>query len=114
MNSLMLRAFADELIKIAAPEREPFWDRVDKSGKDGCWEWTGAKNSDGYAVVREGKSIELASRVAYRKTHGKEPADGVVSHTCDNRSCVNPAHLRSRTQGENLQDMHDKGRHPHN
>jgi hypothetical protein len=31
-------------------------------------------------------------------------------HTCDNRLCCNPAHLRLATQADNVADMHAKGR----
>lgn len=59
----------------------------------------------------------LAHRVSWIIHNGKIPegegAHGtVVMHTCDNPGCVNPAHLRLGTQGDNVQDMIVKGRAP--
>ena len=34
-------------------------------------------------------------------------------HTCDNRRCVNVAHLRLGTQQDNMDDMTGKLRHAH-
>lgn len=33
--------------------------------------------------------------------------DDVVRHRCDNRLCINPAHLELGSRGENLQDERD-------
>ena len=57
----------------------------------------------------------LAHRAAWEVANGPIP-DGegwhgtVVLHTCDNRLCCNPAHLRLGTQADNVRDMDAKGR----
>ena len=115
MNALVYSFMRAELEKLAAPEKKDFWAYVDKGGKNACWSWKGGTNSDGYAVFRDGDTVELASRVAYRLLKGKMPPDGrVVAHSCDNPKCLNPAHAVLTSQAKNLQDMHDKGRHPRN
>lgn len=90
-----------------------FWKKVDKSGDNECWNWTGAKTSKGYGGIgrggRAGK-FELAHRVSYELAYGEIPDGLHVLHSCDNPSCVNPAHLRAGTCSENIQEAFDKGR----
>jgi DNA invertase Pin-like site-specific DNA recombinase len=44
---------------------------------------------------------------------GPKPENMIVMHTCDNRHCVNPAHLKYGTASENMIDMYEKGRANH-
>lgn len=75
----------------------------------GCWLWAGARDKDGYGRYRISRAkYERAHRGAYRMVHGC--ADGVVMHSCDTPSCVNPDHLRLGSQNENVRDMDRKGR----
>ena len=74
-----------------------FWQRV--SVADKCWEWTGAKNNNGYGRL----GIKYAHRVSYQIHFGFDsiPDGMTVDHLCRNRTCVNPGHLELVTRQEN-------------
>lgn len=81
------------------------WDRVDKSGPNGCWLWTGPKSAGrapGYGRVYIGGKGYQAHRLAYEELVGPIPAGLVIDHLCRNPACVNPAHLEPVTNAENI------------
>src|SRR5690606_5888336 len=53
---------------------------------------------------------EGAHRLAYLAWVGDIPEGQVVRHNCDNRMCVNTAHLSLGTYKDNSEDMVDRGR----
>jgi hypothetical protein len=80
----------------------------------GCWEWLGAKYTDGYGMMKYKGRLQATHRIAAMIWKGFKPESGLwVLHKCDNRICCNPKHLFIGTGGDNLLDCVSKGRHQH-
>lgn len=63
---------------------------------DGCWEWTGSKDHNGYGQVKL-NGYFLAHRAVYSFLRGPIPTGLTLDHLCRNTSCVNPDHLQPVT-----------------
>ena len=101
------------------PRRDwPIEDRILDIGwtvtESGCWEWNGTIAVNGYGVITSGKhGLRDAHmhRLSFEIFNGPIPAGAIVRHTCDNPPCMNPDHLLTGTQDDNMQDMVERRRH---
>ncbi len=96
---------------------ERFWSRINTlpgQGPNGdCWEWTGGLAGTGYGSIRFRTRYMSTHVLAWELTHNRRPATGChILHSCDNRRCCNPIHLREGTPVENAQDATERQRRP--
>lgn len=87
-----------------------FWDRCEWK-ENGCLEWMGPRNEDGYGRVSVKKNLRFfAHRLAYEIDKGHIPYPLCVLHTCDNPPCCNIDHLILGTKAENNRQAAERGR----
>jgi hypothetical protein len=96
--------------------RKYFWDRVgipfDTTDED-CWLWVGHIGPDGYGVAAAERIHVRAHQLSFVLHRGPLVAGTHIAHTCDNRPCVNPNHLRQWLPSQNFADAAAKKRYAH-
>ena len=98
-------------MEIKQKDIDRFWSKVDVDlNNNSCWEWTAAKIGDGYGKMLIDGKFYLAHRLSYMLTRGDIPEGMFVCHRCDNPPCVNPNHLFTGTNEDNVRDRDEKGR----
>ena len=89
--------------------KDRFWSKVNKT--DNCWEWTTGLNKNGYGHFHANGEDIRAHRFSFQNHHNRLIQEGLcIMHICDNRKCVNPAHLSEGTKQDNSTDMVNKCR----
>lgn len=87
---------------VRIPVEERFWPKVDFNAPNGCWEWTGQRDKDGYGRFRICTEKQgSAHRVSFALWNGYFPPEH-TDHLCNNPPCVHPLHLRAATPRENV------------
>lgn len=86
-----------QIVDLMSPEkinavRERFIVKQKFNPGNGCWEWIGCKNKEGFGLFwLEGRNA-LAHRISWFLQYREMPVNDVV-HSCGNPGCVNPKHL---------------------
>lgn len=96
-----------------APLEARFWAKVSPEPNTGCWIWAGGLTQQGYGAIGLGAAsagVMLAHRLSWTFAVGPIPRGKWVLHRCDNRWCVNPAHLFLGSRQDNIDDCVSKRR----
>lgn len=98
---------------ITQKDIDRFWGKVDKKSSDifykgtRCWI---CPSKQRYASIWFSGVYLKAHRISWIISYGDIPNKINILHHCDNTHCVNPSHLFSGTQLDNVHDMISKGR----
>lgn len=77
---------------------------------DYCWEWTGARDKDGYGIFSyDGKSYR-AAKISLQLDGRPCGEEELACHHCDNPGCIRPKHLYPGTQVQNMADAKRRNR----
>lgn len=83
-------------------EMDLMWDIIEKTDEIGdCWIWNSATTQNGYPILKiRGCGCKLVRPQVFLMNGGKLKPRQPVDVTCDERKCVNPAHLKASSVSE--------------
>ena len=87
--------------------KKDFTDMLTPNGD--CLEWTSGTLLDGYGQTLAYGKTWRTHRLALH-LEGIDVSGHMVLHSCDNRLCCNPDHLRIGTHQDNMDDRSARGR----
>ncbi len=97
-------------IGVGSTQAERFWSLIDiPDDPMRCWEWQSNLYATGYGLYNFQGKTQRAHRIMWYLIHNKWPEQFLL-HSCDNKICVNPNHLREGTQKENITDAMQRNR----
>jgi len=71
-----------------------FWSKVNKTSY--CWEWLAGLDKDGYGKFNPRAGVCMgAHKFSCEIANGPVQPGFDVHHECENKRCVNPAHLKA-------------------
>ena len=77
-----------------------------------CMEYAGRRNKQGYGIMSKIDGESYAHRYAYLKKFKCIPSGMIVTHDCDNPSCINWKHLTAGTHRSNAIDRVARNKKP--
>jgi hypothetical protein len=101
------------MISYTQKDIDKFWGKIifPEDEVNDCWEYNGFKDRDSYGDFKaSGKTIR-ANRFSFMIHNPDINIDGlIIRHSCHNPGCVNPKHLSSGTQQDNINDKLEASR----